>query len=323
MQTSRQKLTLFGKRRETERISGMFMSERMPHGIMLNGDKGLGKRTLAEWCAMLVLCKNPVHENGGVQPCMECVSCKKILAHEHPDVIYAKGEKYTVGAVRDYVQQAAYYPNDGDLRVFIYEDADEMSDDQQNALLKAIEEPSKYNRYIFTCSNTSAVLTTILSRLVNIKLSDMTADECSACLEYGGMEKQAAEDAVKKYGTNPGRILQIMSDENKSELFDKADRIAEAFCDVREYDAAAEFFTCTDREALFGVISILYEKISSAAKPGTSEDRTAAMLKKTISLKKLYLLSEKLSELMLLDGANLNVKLAQTSFPAQLFDILL
>lgn len=312
-------IKLFGKQRELARISDMFSSERMPHGIMLTGAAGLGKRTLARYLAMLMLCGNPV----GDTPCGECRSCRKIRLGEHPDVIYAKGEKYTADRVRDCIRQAAYYPNDGDLRIFIYENCNEMNDVQQNILLKSIEEPSPYNRYIFTCENTSVILQTILSRLVCIPMSDMTAEDCRKCLIYNGVTAENAGNAIDRLGTNPGSIMRIISDEKQIKIYDSADKIARAFADLSEYNAAKEFSSFSDRGDLFLLIAVLYEKVSAAAMPKTSADETVRMLKERVSLKRLYGLSEKLSEFLLLDGTNINVKLIQASWNAQLFEILL
>ena len=167
-------IKLFGKQRETALLSEMAESDRLPHGIMFTGEKGLGKRTFAKWCAMRYLCSSLT--DGA--PCGECRNCRNIIAGEHADVIYVKGEKYTKDNIRDNVRFASTLPNDGNLRVFIYEDCEEMTEEQQNVLLKAIEEPSEHNRYIFTCSNTSAILETIISRLVTVAVSEMTQDEC-------------------------------------------------------------------------------------------------------------------------------------------------
>ena len=187
-------IKLFGKQRETALLAETAESDRLPHGIMLTGEKGIGKRTFAKWCAMLYLCREP--ENN--MPCGRCRSCRNIISGEHADVIYAKGEKYSKESVRDNVCFASTLPNDSDTRVFIYEDCEEMTEEQQNVLLKAIEEPSKYNRYIFTCSNTSQILETIKSRLVCIPISDMTAEECVSCLETGNYA-EGFDFVIKRY----------------------------------------------------------------------------------------------------------------------------
>lgn len=312
-------IRLFGKQRETALLSEMSESDRLPHGIIFTGEKGLGKRTLAKWCAMLYLCVSPT---GGV-PCGKCRSCKNIILGEHADVIYAKGDKYTKENIRDNVRFASTLPNDGDTRVFIYEDCEEMTEEQQNVLLKAIEEPSKHNRYIFTCSNTSAVLETIMSRLVTIAVSEMTQDECVSCLEYNGIESDVAKHSAELYGNNPGKILGILSDEKRIRLYDTAEKLIAALSRRDEYSAAAVLSGCTAREDLSAVTAILYERVTEALREletGDNVPQTAPLKKLTKA--RLYRLYEVLSELALLDGTNINVKLMQAYIPAKLFGVL-
>ena len=72
-------IKLFGKQRETALLAETAESDRLPHGIMLTGEKGIGKRTFAKWCAMLYLCREP--ENN--MPCGRCRSCRNIITGEH------------------------------------------------------------------------------------------------------------------------------------------------------------------------------------------------------------------------------------------------
>lgn len=307
-------IKLFGKQRETALLAETAESDRLPHGIMLTGEKGIGKRTFAKWCAMLYLCREP--ENN--MPCGRCRSCRNIISGEHADVIYAKGEKYSKESVRDNVCFASTLPNDSDTRVFIYEDCEEMTEEQQNVLLKAIEEPSKYNRYIFTCSNTSQILETIKSRLVCIPISDMTAEECVSCLKYNGYDSDTAKRAVELYGTNPGRIRDILSDEKRIKLYDTAKKVTEALSKKDEYSAAVAMTACTTREDLYGVITILYENVTESLRVLETGGEPLLCLTKA----RLYALYEVLSGFALMDGTNINVKLMQAYIPAKLFAVL-
>lgn len=312
-------IKLFGKQREIALLSEMAENDRLPHGIMFTGEKGLGKRTLAKWCAMLYLCSAP--ENN--MPCGKCRNCRNIISGEHADVIYAKGEKYTKDSVRDNVRFASTLPNDCDTRVFIYEDCEEMTEEQQNVLLKAIEEPSRHNRYIFTCSNTSAILETIMSRLVTIPISEMTQDECVACLEYNGYDSDKAKQSAELYGTNPGKILGILSDEKRIKLYDTAEKLIDALERRDEYSAAAVLSGCTAREELSSVTAILYERVTQTLRElETGENSSQAAPLRTLTKARLYHLYEVLSELALLDGTNINVKLMQAYMPAKLFGVL-
>ena len=84
-------IKLYGKHSETELLKETAQVGRLPHGIMLTGEKGIGKRTFAKWCAMLYLCTSPASDGS---PCGKCRSCKNIIAGEHADVMYVKNGKY-------------------------------------------------------------------------------------------------------------------------------------------------------------------------------------------------------------------------------------
>ena len=309
-------IKLYGKQSETELLKETALGGRLPHGIMLTGEKNTGKRTFAKWCAMLYLCESPESDGG---PCGKCRSCKNIAAGEHADVLYIKKEKYTKDSVKQSVRDASFLPNDSDTRIIIYEDCEEMTEEQQNVLLKAIEEPSSHNRYIFTCSNPSAVLETIKSRLVSIPVSAMTDQECAACLEDKGISTKDAAEAVERYGANPGKILDILADETRKKLYDTSEKLIYAMSERDEYAAAVALTECGTREELSGVVTIVYECVTEAVtalEKGNMPVRSPVLSK--VAKTKLYRLSEVLAEFMLLDGANINVKLMQAFLPARL-----
>lgn len=310
-------LTLFGKQSETGRLKALHNDGRMPHALMLTGEKGTGKKMLARWCALLMMC-----ENGAEAPCMHCRTCTNIKNDDHPDVIFAKGEKYTADRIREIVQQTALFPNDGDLRVIVFEDCDEMSEVQQNLLLKAIEEPSKYNRYIFTCENTASVLPTIKSRVVTIPMAEMSNSDCVSCLVAKGVPEQEATKYVFRLGKNPGKILEIIKDKKKIALRESAEKIAQYIADENEYDTAKELSQYTDREELFGIISDLYDIVSRALLPDIAGDGVARSLKENLSIKKLYAVTRRIEELTALSDYNVNAKVFAAYCASQLFDVI-
>ncbi|MBR4306049.1 MAG: hypothetical protein IKT78_04315 [Ruminiclostridium sp.] len=309
-------LTLFGKQNEAARLRALRADRRIPHAIMLTGAKGMGKKFFARWCAMLMLCEN---ENA---PCMECRSCHKILNDDHPDVIYAKGEKYTADSVREIVNKSTLYPNDADIRIVIFEDCDEMNEVQQNILLKAIEEPSSHNRYIFTCENTSLILSTIISRVVSIPLSEMTAEECRACLVNKGISETAAAEHIKMLGTNPGKILSVIADKKQIALYESAARIAEYIANGNEYETARELALYSDREEIFSILYAVYEKVCSAVKPYDTEDKTVKELRQGLSVKKLYALTRRIEELTALSDFNVNARVFAAYCSSRMYEII-
>ena len=310
-------LTLFGKQSETDRLKQLHRDGRMPHALMLTGEKGIGKKMLARWCALLMMC-----ENSADAPCMCCRSCTNIKNDDHPDVIFAKGEKYTADGIREIVQQTSLFPNDGDLRVIIFEDCDQMSETHQNILLKAIEEPSKYNRYIFTCENTASVLPTIKSRVVTIPMSEMSLPDCVSCLVAKGVSQHDATKYILRMGKNPGKILEIINDKKKIALQESAERIAQCIADENEYDTAREFSRYTDREEIFGILSSLYDIISRAVRPDSPDEGVTKSLKENLTLKKLYAVTQRIEELNALSEYNVNAKVFAAYCSSRLFEII-
>ena len=114
-----------------------------------------------------------------------------------------------------------------------------------------------------------------------------------------------------------------MSDEKRIQLYATTEKLIGALSCKDEYSAAAILTGCTTREDLSAVTAILYERVSEALREletGENSPQTAPLKKLTKA--RLYRLYEVLSELMLLDGTNINVKLMQAYMPAKLFGVL-
>ena len=158
---------------------------------------------------------------------------------------------------------------------------------------------------------------------MTVAVSEMTQDECISCLEYNGIEADTAKRSVGLYGNNPGKIIGILSDEKRIQLYATTEKLIGALSRKDEYAAAAILTGCTTREDLSAVTAILYERVSEALREletGENSAQTAPLKKLTKA--RLYRLYEVLSELMLLDGTNINVKLMQAYMPAKLFGVL-
>lgn len=177
-------MKLYGKESLAELLSDTAEENRMPHAILLTGERGSGRHTVAKYIAKLFMC--------GARPCEKCPTCSRINAGAHPDVIDVLGEiggKYGLTSkngltdIREFMDGTAIKPNDGDVKIYVFSNAEEMSAQVQNTLLKNIEEPENWVKYIFICENSSSLLTTIRSRVTEYRIPDCTAAECRRCLE--------------------------------------------------------------------------------------------------------------------------------------------
>ena len=141
-------------------------SGRIPHTIIIEGGDSEERVNAAVLLATGALCK----EQGS--PCLSCPACQKALKDAHPDFFIpkpTKGLKSGILSLKDlrdnYLAQMSVRPNEADIKVFLFRDADKLlREDAQNALLKTIEEPPQNLLFIFTAESAKSMLLTVRSR---------------------------------------------------------------------------------------------------------------------------------------------------------------
>jgi len=151
----------------------------LPHAILLRGSSARTRGSVSAFLAQAFVCE------GENKPCGKCSHCMKAGINSHPDVITvdptAQNEKtFKIALVREMKDDAYIIPNEASRKVYILKSADKMNVQAQNALLKLIEEPPSYARFILECESSSAMLETILSRVSLFDLgtdSDDVSDE--------------------------------------------------------------------------------------------------------------------------------------------------
>ena len=153
-------------------ISSAVENNRVSHAYILNGERGSGKKMLANLFAMTLLC-----ETGDNEPCGKCHSCKQAESGNHPDIIRVTHEKpnsISVDEIRTQVNNTVdIKPYQGPYKVYIIPQADMMTPQAQNAILKTIEEPPSYAVFLLLTENAETLLPTINSRCVMLKLRNI------------------------------------------------------------------------------------------------------------------------------------------------------
>lgn len=153
-------------------IHNAVTGDMVSHAYIINGARGAGKKLLANLFAMTLLC-----EKKGEDPCNVCHSCRQADSGNHPDIIRVTHEKPSSISVDDIREQinntVAIKPYQGPYKIYIVPEADLMTPQAQNALLKTIEEPPEYAVIILLTENAETLLPTINSRCVMLKLRNI------------------------------------------------------------------------------------------------------------------------------------------------------
>ncbi|MDD6796951.1 MAG: DNA polymerase III subunit delta' C-terminal domain-containing protein [Clostridia bacterium] len=161
---------IIGHEKIKEHLQNAVKMNKISHAYIINGEQGSGKNMLADIFSKTLQC-----EQGGSVPCNECHSCLQADSKNHPDIIRITHEKPTSIGVEDVREQLVgdmqIRPYSSRYKIYIIDDADKMTIQAQNAILKTIEEPPEYGIIMLLTENADGLLQTILSRCVRLELN--------------------------------------------------------------------------------------------------------------------------------------------------------
>ncbi len=230
---------LIGNTKIKSAITCAIKERRLPHAILIEGDKGTGRHTLARFISSAAIC------SGEERPCKECKNCKLFASDNHPDVTVTaplEGKKnISVAQIRELRADAFVKPHQAEKRVFIIDSADSMNEQAQNALLKILEEPPASVMFIMIAESKASFLDTVISRCVILTLS---CPEREAATEYiAGNTDFSQEDiinALSQKQNNIGAALELLNSNSDSKMG----------------SAAEEYLEYMLRSDLFGMLSV-------------------------------------------------------------------
>lgn len=159
-------------------LDSFFIDGRRPHALLIDGASQEQRRNLALLAARRMVC-----ENKDRAPCGECEHCRKAKENIHPDIITVKKpddkKHFVKDDVKKMVADAYLTPNEADVKVFVVEELQQMTEESQNLLLKILEEPPRYTAFVLTSETSNAVIGTVLSRVVRLRMGKNIATEYS------------------------------------------------------------------------------------------------------------------------------------------------
>lgn len=185
-------------------LHSLIKQNRLPHALLVEGAKGIGKRQLALSLGSFLLCKNPVEVSSGDftssfsdnSACGQCRSCRLNLAGTHPDLLLISPEEKSsvikVDQIRFLIDFVSKTSQQGGKKIIIIDPAEAMNINSANALLKSLEEPTADTFLILVSHQSSKLLPTIKSRC---QLLECAAPDHDSALQwlagYGGEERAA------------------------------------------------------------------------------------------------------------------------------------
>lgn len=167
---------LVGQPALVQTLSNEIKNNKIHHAFILTGIRGIGKTTTARLIAKSLNCS---HSDGAtIDACGECEHCKAIANSSDQDVIEFDAASHTgVDDIRQIIESTAYGPVNSRYKIFIIDEVHMLSKSAFNALLKTLEEPPSYIKFIFATTEIRKVPITILSRCQRFDLRRLSFDE--------------------------------------------------------------------------------------------------------------------------------------------------
>ncbi len=219
------------------RLEKAVAADSLSHFYMICGPEGSGRSTLAHQLAAAMECV------GADPPCCQCPQCRKVLGRIHPDVTVISSDRQTIGVepIRQMRTDAYIRPNEGKRRVFIIPNAETLTVQAQNVMLKLLEEPPGTASFMLLTSNPGALLQTVRSRAVELSMSRLTGRQVMDWLQerFPGRSEDIRRAAELCQGLL-GKALELMeSDSQQSAASGTAQAVAAAISSGSPLELAA------------------------------------------------------------------------------------
>ena len=165
---------LIGQEVVAETITNSIKADKIPNAYLFTGIRGIGKTTIARIVAKTLNCSNGIENKCKVK----CDNCDSIASSNHIDVLEMDAASKTgVDDVRDLIEFSRYGPTSAKYKIFIIDEVHMLSKQAFNALLKTLEEPPEYLKFIFATTEIKKIPITVVSRCQRFDLSRIKSSE--------------------------------------------------------------------------------------------------------------------------------------------------
>ncbi len=176
---------MVGQEHVVRALSNALETQRLHHAYLFTGTRGIGKTTVSRILAKSLNCTGADGQGGiTAHPCGVCQACTEIDADRYIDYIELDAASNRgIDEVRDLIERAAYKPGVGRFKVFMIDEAHQLTKEAFNSLLKTLEEPPEYLKFVLATTDPEKMLPTVLSRCLQFNLRPMAPDTVHAYLE--------------------------------------------------------------------------------------------------------------------------------------------
>jgi len=243
---------ILGQAEAIKSLKALLNSARIPQGLLFCGQEAIGKRLTARVFAKALNCLKLKDDS-----CDECVSCKKIDAHNHPDVRFIfidkeQAQNMKIEQIRQLQAQANLKAFEARKKVFIIDSAERMTEETANAFLKILEEPPQDTIFILISAQPNFLLPTIVSRCQKIRFSQMPKERLKQVL----INNYALEKNLSHFLAyfSEGRIGQALRLKDH-DILNQKNTIIDNFFAKSEFDP--DLFDLEDKEVLKQSLEII------------------------------------------------------------------
>lgn len=181
------------------------INQKVSHSYLFIGISGIGKKMLATEFAKAVLC---LEQN---KICNTCKSCVEFDSNNNPDFLYVKpeGNSIKIEQIRELQKKIQEKPIISSKKVYIIDDADLMTKEAQNCLLKTLEEPPEFATIILIGSNENSFLTTIKSRCMILRFKPIVDSEMKQYLEKNYQMNNITQNILDTFQGSIGKAISL------------------------------------------------------------------------------------------------------------------